>query len=172
MKKAYQNPCAVLIALLFSSVVSQAQPFTNFIADQFDSDTTASLQNQGWGAAVPIILWDDSQNATTTLGPNNPGSGAALFDISWPNPSGDQVMVANWFDGSGTVLNLNNYTNVSFCIMFSTNGGSDGAGSYGVVEFGCIPSSDGWPSTALGTYTSEVANGNGWIHFNFQKTPP
>ncbi|HEY1787906.1 MAG TPA: hypothetical protein VGJ73_07110 [Verrucomicrobiae bacterium] len=167
MKKLYQKLGAIITVLVFGSAISHAQPFANYIADQFDSDTTASLQNQGWGAAVPIIVWDGSQNATTTMGPNNAGSGAALFDISWPNPSGDQVMIANWFDGSGTVLNLNNYTNVSFDIMFSQNGGSDGAGSYGVVEFGCIPTSDGWPSTALGDYTSEVSNGNGWIHVSF-----
>ncbi|HTR43235.1 MAG TPA: hypothetical protein VMH87_16600, partial [Pseudomonadales bacterium] len=155
----------VVAVLIFSSaIIGKAQPYANYVADQFDSDTTASLQNQGWGAAVPIIVWDGTQNASTTMGPNNPGSGAAFFDIAWPNPSGDQVMIANWFDGSGKTINLNDYTNVSFDIMFSTNSGSDGAGSYGDVEFGCIPTSDGWPSTALGVYNSAVANGNGWIH--------
>ncbi|HTV41487.1 MAG TPA: hypothetical protein VMF08_12970 [Candidatus Sulfotelmatobacter sp.] len=148
------------------TAASRAQPYSNFIADQFDSDTTASLQNQGWGSAVPIITWA-TNNAITTMGPNNPGSGSAEFQIAWPNPSGDQVMVANWFDGSGDMINLNDYTNVSFDIMFPTNCGTDGNGSYGVIEIGCIPYTDGWPSTALGDYTSAVTNGNGWIHVSF-----
>jgi hypothetical protein len=48
--------------------------------------------------------------------------------------------------------------------MFPTNCGTDSQGSYGDVEMGVTPTADGWPSTALGVYQSEVANGNGWIH--------
>ncbi len=143
-------------------LVSQAQPYPNYAADQFDTDTTSSLVNQGWGSAYPSIVWD-TQNATTTLTNNTPGSGSALWNITWPNASGDQVMVARWFSGSAT-LNLNHYTNVSFDIRFDPNCGTDGANSYGAIEIGCIPQSDGWPSTSLGIYTSAITNGNGWIH--------
>lgn len=152
------------LVLAGSTSVVQAQPYPSYVADQFDTDTTASLQNQGWGSAVPVITFN-TNNAITTLGPNNPGSGSAEFQIAWPNASGDQVMVARWFAGSAQI-NFNQYTNVSFDIMFPTNCGTDGAGSYGDVEFGCIPTSDGWPSTALAVYTSAVGNGNGWIHVN------
>jgi hypothetical protein len=148
--------------ILASSVsVIQAQT-PSYIADQFDSDTTGNLQNQGWGTTVPIITWS-TNNAITTAGPNNPGSGSAEFQMSWATANGDQVMVARYFDNSKQI-DFNNYTNVSFDIMFPTNCGTDGAGSYGDVEFGCIPTSDGWPSTALAVYDSEVTNGNGWIH--------
>ncbi len=164
MKKTYEYVSLVIAVLVFGlASIAKAQPYASFIADQFDSDTTASLQNQGWGSAVPIILWA-TNDATTSMGSNNPGSGSAEFQVSWPNPNGDQVMIANWFDGSGDVINLNDYTNVSFDIMFPTNCGSDGSGSYGDIEVGCIPTADGWPSTALGVYASAVTNGNGWIH--------
>ncbi|HVU27453.1 MAG TPA: hypothetical protein VHG71_06915 [Verrucomicrobiae bacterium] len=161
MKRTFLCLSSIATTLMFG-IATHAQ---NYIADQFDSDTTLSLQNQGWGSAVPIVLWDSTQNATTTDGPNNDGSGSSLWSITWPI-TGDQIMVANWFDGSGTVLNLNNYTNVSFDIMFDPSSATDGAGSYGGIEFGIIPQSDGWPSTALGIYTSATNNGNGWIHVN------
>ena len=163
MKKTYKCLGQIVAVLIFSlASIAHAQPYANYIADQFDSDTTAYLQNQGWGSAVPVITWATS-DATSSMGPNNSGSGSAEFQIAWPT-TGDQVMIANWFDGSGNVINLNDYTNVSFDIMFPTNCGTDGNGSYGGVEIGCIPTVDGWPSTALGVYTSAVTNGNGWIH--------
>ncbi|HVU07190.1 MAG TPA: hypothetical protein VHG89_01455 [Verrucomicrobiae bacterium] len=161
MKRTFLCLSSIAATLMFGST-THAQ---NYIADQFDSDTTLSLQNQGWGSAVPIVLWDSTQNATTTDGPNNDGSGSSLWSITWPI-TGDQVMVANWFDGSGTVLNLNNYTNVSFDIMFDPSSATDGAGGYGGIDFGIIPQNDGWPSTSLGVYTSAITNGNGWIHVN------
>jgi hypothetical protein len=157
---------AVLLVAGFSMNV-QAQTVaggTNYIVDQFDTDTTGDYANQGWGAAVPIIVWDDTQNATTTVGPNNPGSGSALWSITWPTTA-DQIMVVRSFD-NGDALNLNNYTNISFDIMFDSSSATDGAGSYGELIVCCVPSSDGWPSTALATYTSVVTNGNGWIHVN------
>ncbi len=62
------------------------------------------------------------------------------------------------------MLNLGNYTNVSFDIMFAPNSATDGNGSYGSMEVDAVPQSDGWPSTALAIYTSAIANGNGWVH--------
>ncbi len=146
---------------LFLSFVTFGQT-TNYIVDQFDSNTTGSYVNQGWGVAVPAIIWDNTRNATTSLGPNNPGSGSATWVVPWTT-TGDQIEVTRGFSG-GTVLNLNNYASVSFDIMFASNSATDGSGSYGAVEVDCIPQSDGWPSTALAIYTSAVANGNGWIH--------
>jgi hypothetical protein len=153
------------IALTAGSVVatSQAQPYANFIADQFDTDTSGDFDNNSWGTASPTITWDGTQNAVTTMGPNNAGSGSLDWQIAWPLASGDQIMVTRGFN-NGAILNLNDYTNVSFDIMFAPNCATDGQGSYGVVEIGCSPQSDGWPSTALGDYYSAVANGNGWIH--------
>ena len=164
-KSQWINSLTMGFMLAGSIAVSQAQPYANYVVDQFDVDTTGGFANNGWGAAVPIITWDDTQNAITTMGPNNSGSGSALWQITWPNPSGDQFMVTHWFS-NGNVVNLNHYTNVTFDIMFATNCGTDGAGSYGDVIFAIIPQTDGWPSTALGVYNSAVAGGNGWIHVN------
>ncbi len=72
-------------------------------------------------------------------------------------------MVARWYAGS-PILDFNHFTNVSFDIKFATNSATDGVGSYGVIDFGCIPQADGWPSISLGLYTSAVTNGNDWIH--------
>lgn len=135
---------------------------TNYIVDQFDSNTTGLYVNQGWGTAVPAITWDDTQNAVTLLGPNNAGSGSAEWVIPWTT-TGDQIEVTRAFN-NGTVLNLSNFTNVSFDLMFATNSATDGHGSHGALEVDCVPQSVGWPSTALAIYTSAVANGNGWIH--------
>jgi hypothetical protein len=132
------------------------------LVDQFDSNTSGSYVNQKWGTAVPVVTWDGTQNAITTLGPNNPGSGSAKWVVSW-TITGDQVQVTRAFN-SGAVLNLTNFSSVSFDIMFAANSATDGKGSYGAVEVDAIPQSDGWPSTALAIYTSAVANGNGWIH--------
>ena len=141
--------------------ISNAQT-TNYLVDQFDTDTTYLLGNQGWGTAAPTISWDDSQNATTTMGPNNPGSGSAEWAIAWPTVN-DQVMVTHSFNGD--VLNLNNYTNISFDIKFDTTSATDGAGSYGGVEVDWVPQSDGWPSTPnTVAYQTFTAGNNGWQH--------
>jgi hypothetical protein len=147
----------------------QAQPYANYVADQFDTDTSSSFDNNVWGSASPVITWDDTKNAATTMAANNAGSGSLEWQIAWPEASGDQFMVTRGFVSS-TVLNLDDYTNVSFDIMFATNCGTDGEGSYGDVEIGVTPQSDGWPSTALGVYQSEVTNGNGWIHVSMPFT--
>jgi hypothetical protein len=139
---------------------SQAQPFANYIADQFDTDTTGNLQNQGWGTAAPVIAWS-TDNAITTMGPNNSGSGSAEFQIGWVTSSGDQVMVARWFPATPT----SDYTNVSFDIKFDPASAVDANGvSYGAIDFGCIPTSAGWPSTSFGVWISAITNGNGWQH--------
>jgi hypothetical protein len=120
------------------------------------------LVNQKWGTAVPAISWDDTQNAITSVGPNNIGSGSARWVVPW-TVVGDQIQVTHAFN-SGTVLNLTNFSSVSFDIMCATNSATDGSGSYGVIEVDAVPQADGWPSTALATYTSAVANGNRWVH--------
>jgi Domain of unknown function (DUF5060) len=135
---------------------------TNYVVDQFDTDTTGLYINQHWGAAIPTISWDGTTNATTTLGPNNPGSGSAKWIVPWTT-TGDQIEVTRAFN-SGTVLNLGNFSSVSFDIMFASNSATDGKGSSGAVEVDAIPQSVGWPNTALAIYTSAVTNGNGWIH--------
>jgi hypothetical protein len=140
----------------------QAQT-TNYLVDQFDTDTTSLLGNNGWGTAVPYISWDNSQNATTTMGPNTPGSGSAQWVISWPTTS-DQVMVTHSFN-NGDVLDLNAYTNISFDIKFDPSSATDGAGNYGAVEVDWVPQSDGWPSTPnTQAYQSFAVGNNGWQH--------
>ena len=146
---------------LFFAFVSLGQT-TNYIVDQFDTDTTGLYVNQHWGTAVPTITWDDTTNATTTLGPNNAGSGSSNWVIPWTTTN-DQIEVTRAFNNGG-VLNLSNFSSVNFDIMFATNSATDGAGSYGAVEVDCVPQSIGWPSTSLAIYTSAVAKGNGWIH--------
>lgn len=165
LTRSFQHikPTAIALALAGSIAAGIAQPYASYIADQFDTDTSSSFDNNYWGQAVPVITWDGTQNAITALGPNNPGSGALSWDIPWPEASGDQFMVTRGFP-NGAILNLNQYTNVSFDIKFPATCGTDGAGSYGDVEVGVTPQSDGWPSTALGVYVSAVANGNDWIH--------
>lgn len=135
---------------------------TNYLIDQFDTDTTGALANQAWGTASPLITWDNTQNATTSMGPNNAGSGSALWTIGWTT-TGDQVMVTHGFNGD--VLNLNNYTNISFDIKFDPNSATDGAGSYGAIEVDWIPQSDGWPSTPnTQAYQTFASGNNNWQH--------
>lgn len=153
---------ALSLAFAGLAVLAKAQT-TNYLVEQFDTDTTYLLANLGWGTAVPAISWDDTQNATTTMGPNNPGSGSAQWLISWPGVN-DQVMVRRSFN-NGDVLNLNNYTNISFDIKYDSTSATDGAGSYGAVEVDWIPQSDGWPSTPnTQAYQTFAAGNNGWQH--------
>lgn len=142
--------------------VSQAQT-TNFIVDQLDTDTSALFVNQYWGTAYPYITWDASVNQTTTLGPNNAGSGSANWAIDWSaNPPNDQVMVTRRFPNSA-VLDLVNYTNVSFDIRFDPTSATDGLGRFAAVEVDWTPQSDGWPSTFAGTAFIYTTN-TGWVH--------
>ena len=161
-KFTWLGSSAAMLILVGFAGVSQAQPFPSYIADQFDTDTTGSFGDQGWGTARAVVTWDTAQNAITTMGPNNAGSGSSHWSILWPTVN-DQDILARFFANS-KVLNFNQITNVSFDLMFDPSSATDGAGSYGVVEFGCIPQADGWPSTSLGNYTTAVTNGNGWIH--------
>ncbi len=151
---------SLLLAGSTSLVCAQT---TNYLIDQFDTDTTGSLANQGWGVASPIFTWDGTQNATTTMGPNTAGSGSAQWVVAWPTTD-DQVMVTRRFN-NGDVLNLNNYTNISFDIKFDPNSATDGAGSYGAIEVDWVPQSDGWPSTPnTQAYQSFASGNNGWQH--------
>ncbi len=134
---------------------------TNYVVDQFDTNTASQYINQNWGTAVPSITWS-TNNAVTSVGPNNPGSGSTFWQITWPT-TGDQIEVTRILNG-GAVVNLSNFSVLSFDIMFASNSATDGNGSYGAVEVDCIPQGVGWPSTALAIYTSETNNGNGWIH--------
>lgn len=153
---------ACVMLLLGASAVTQAQT-TNFVVDQFDEDTSALFANQGWGTAVPLISWDSTLNKTTTLGPNTAGSGSGKWDIDWSaNPPNDQVMVTRRFPSSA-VLNLVNYTNISFDIRFDPASATDGNGTFGGVEVDWVPQADGWPSTYQGKAILYTTN-SGWIH--------
>ena len=171
-----QRLTATLLGLLTAglSTVSQAQT-TNFIVDQLDTDTTASFVNLGgWGTAVASITWDGAVNKTTTLGPNTAGSGSANWSIDWSaTASGDQVMVNHRFPNSA-VLNLVDYTNISFDIRFAPSSATDGLGSFGGVEVDWTPQSEGWPSTGLGTAFFYTTNSD-WVHvempFDASTTP-
>ncbi len=137
---------------------------TNYLVDQFNTDTTSSLVNLHYGTASPVLTWDTNQNATTSMGPNTAGSGAIQWVIAWPT-NNDQVAVRRFFN-NGNVLNLTLYTNISFDIKFDPSSATDGFGSYGAVEVDWIPQSDGWPSTANTpqAYATFTSANNGWQH--------
>jgi hypothetical protein len=140
-----------------------AQTYPSYIIDQFDTDSSGSYYNQYWGSTAPSLAWN-TNNCTPPAGyPNNAGSGSLEWQSDWVTSGGDQIMVEHWF-ANGTNLNFNDYTNLMFDIQFQTNCATDGNGSYGFIEIDAMPSLDGWASTYLGGYTSEVSNGNGWIH--------
>ena len=158
------NLTATLLGLLTAglSIVGQAQT-TNFLIAQFDTDTTGQFTYWPWGTAYPSILWDGAVNRTTTLGPNNAGSGSVQWTIDWSaNPPNDQVMETYRFPNSA-VLNLGNYTNISFDIRFDASSATDGQGRFGGVEVDWVPQSDGWPSKGLGTTVFYATNSN-WVH--------
>ena len=136
---------------------------TNYIVDQFDLDTTGAFVNQYWGSVAPAIAWDDTVNQTSAMGPNNPGSGSAKWVVDWSGgPLTDQIMVVRGFANS-TVLDLNNYTNVTFDLRFDAASATDGNGSFGGVELDWVPRSDGWPSTPAAVTTFASSNAN-WVH--------
>ncbi len=154
--------CACALLLTGSSAVTQAQT-TNVLVDQFDTDTSSLFGNLGWGTTVPYLSWDGTLNQTTTLGPNAAGSGSMRWDIDWSvNPPSDQVVVVRAFPDSA-VLNLVNYTNISFDIRFDPASATDGNGSYGGVEVDWRPQADGWLSTYQGKVVLYTTN-SGWTH--------
>lgn len=154
------SACSLL--LLGSSAVTQAQT-TNFLVDQFDTDNSARFGNLGWGTAIPSLSWDGTLNKTTTLGPNTAGSGSLKWDIDWSaNPPNDQVVVVRTFPNNA-VLNLVNYTNISFDIRFDPAAATDGKGSFGGVEVDWTPQADGWLSTYQGKAVLYTTN-SGWVH--------
>ena len=154
-----------LIGLMMAGAgaIGQAQS-SDFIVDQFDTDSTGALANQGWGTAVPVIIWDNTVNETTTLGPDNNGSGSALWTIDWSSSNGsDQVMVD---EGLGATVDLRGYTNVSYDIRFDPSSATDGNGSYGGLEVDWVPQSDGWPSTSQAITTFYTTN-HDWVHVSY-----
>ena len=159
-------PLGVIAAISFFADQTAEGQFvsTNYVVDQFDTDTTISYTNLQWGTVVPAITWDGNTNAATSLGPNNPGSGASKWVVPWSSTTtNDQIAAIHWFAGGG-VINLSNFNTMSFDIMFSNNSATDGHGSYGGLEVGIVPSSDLWLSASLGNYFTAVTNGNSWIH--------
>ena len=56
-------------------------------------------------------------------------------------------MVTHRFPNSA-VLNLVNYTNISFDIRFDPASATDGTGRFGGVQVDWAPQSDGWPALA------------------------
>ncbi|HEY9171882.1 MAG TPA: hypothetical protein VI136_06325 [Verrucomicrobiae bacterium] len=159
-----QRLAAGLMGLMAAgfTLISHAQ-VPNFIVDQLDTDTSLNFGNLGWGTAYPVIVWDGAVNKTTSLGPNTAGSGSAQWSVDWSaTASGDQIMVTYRFS-SAAVLNLVNYTNISFDIRFDPASATDGQGSFGAVEVDWTPQSDGWPSTQAGTAFFYATN-TGWVH--------
>jgi hypothetical protein len=152
---------AIAAASLILGLPARAQT-TNYIVDQFDSNTVSLFINQQWGTATPTITWDDTRNAVTSLGPDHPGSGSAKWAVLWPT-NNDQIEVTRQFD-HGTVLNLSNFSSVSFDILFASNSATDSQGRYGSVEIDAIPQSAGWPSTSLAIYTASAGGSNLWTH--------
>ncbi len=158
-----RNLTAALLSLMAAGLTASQAQTTNFIVDQFDTDTTAAFANLWWGTAVPGITWEAAVNKTTTLGANTAGSGSAHWSVDWSGkPSGDQVMVNYRFPNSA-VLSLVNYTNISFDIRFEAASATDGLGSFGGVQLVWTPTSDGWPSTYVATRFFYATNTD-WIH--------
>ncbi len=152
-----------LLGLAAATLASAPAQSTNFIVDQFDT-SAAGLANAGWGTTATTLIWDEAVNQTTTLGPNAANSGSAYWSTDWSGTPGgsDQVMVNRRFPGSA-VLNLVNYTNVSFDIRFDPASATDGKGGFGVVQIIWTPQSDGWASTYQGAAAFYETN-TGWIH--------
>ena len=48
------------LILAASACMSQAQPYPNYVADQFDTDTTGAYVDQGWGVPA-VITWSTDQ---------------------------------------------------------------------------------------------------------------
>lgn len=152
-----------IASLLLAGVLGAHAQTTNFLVDQFDTDTSTYYGNLGWGTAYPNITWDTAKNKTTTLGPNIAESGSVQWSIDWSaNPPTDQVMVNRRFPGDA-VLDLVNYTNLSLDIWFDPSSATDGAGSFGGIEVDWTPQSEGWPSTQAGTALFYTTN-SGWMH--------
>jgi hypothetical protein len=138
-----------------------AQPYPSHIIDQFDTNSSGQYYNDYWGSTPVSLAWN-ATNATPPAGyPNHAGSGSLQWQSAWVTNGGDQIMVQHAF---GTNLNFDDYTNFMFDIQFQSNCATDGNGSYGFFEIDAVPAADGWPSTYLGGYWSEVSNGHGWIH--------
>jgi hypothetical protein len=153
-------PALVGLTTLLAQLACQAQS-TNYVVDQFNSNTTGSYTDQRWGAAVPTLTWE-TNNVATTSADNLPGSGSARWVIPWTT-AGDQIMVTRPF---GAPLDLNQYASVSYDILFEPSSATDGSGSFGALEIDWIPAADGWPSTPnpLQALVSFASGNTNWIH--------
>jgi hypothetical protein len=168
--------CALGLALAGASLASQAQSVPNYIIDQFDTNSPGDYSTEvgyygdaGWGTARASFTFNTNNAKPAVAGaPNNPGSGSMEYMIPWTS-TGDQDQAGrtsfNTINVAGDALNGDNYTNLSFDIMFLPDCATDGNGSYGdlITSFygGC-----GWWCVNLGVYNSLVSNGTNWIHVN------
>ncbi len=153
-----------LMGLLVVAPLASLGQTPNFIVNQLDTDTAAGFENAGWGTAFTSITWDGAVNQTTTLGPNVAGSGSAYWTTDWSaTPGGsDQVMINHRFP-ENAVLDLMNYTNISFDIRFDPASATDGKGGFGGVQVIWTPQADGWASTYQNTVFFYTTN-TGWLH--------
>lgn len=155
-------PLLTLTALsLAVAAGSAAAQGTNYLADQFDTDTSG-VYGRAWGDTVPVLSWDSSVNRPTDMGPNTEGSGSLRWDVDWS--AGGEYMITRRFDDAA-ILDLRAYTNVSFDLRFDPASAktADGA-SYGFLEIDWVPQSDGWPSTPNNPAGLTVPITNEWIH--------
>jgi len=157
--------CGLIV--LGSSLLAHAQPYPNYIIDQFDVDTTGHYQNQGWGSTYPTLTLV-ADNASPMAGlPDNPGSGSLQWNGAW-EAAGDQIMISRFFATNGQpsadVLNFDHYTNISFDVQFLADSATNSLGNYCTLGIIAVPQSEGWPSTTLGNVTLSSTNGTNWVH--------
>ncbi|HWX21186.1 MAG TPA: hypothetical protein VN578_14900 [Candidatus Binatia bacterium] len=135
------------LGLMFAGSVAlgQAQTYTNVILAQFDCDGCGAIHSfsQWWGDPTWEAVWDGTQNAPTTLGPNNAGSGAMKFTVHWlPAPVQNQLCLWQEFDGtqnywvdpSQRVSGF--FYDLDFDIKFDPGSAKTAAGDYGRLQFG------------------------------------
>jgi hypothetical protein len=172
------------LALAGASFAIQAQTTPSYIIDQFDTNSPGDYSTEvgyysdaGWGGGTTANFAFNTNNAAPVVTglPNNPGSGSMEWSMVWPNASsGDQDQAGrtsfNTINISGDDLNGDDYTNLSFDVMFLPDSATDGNGSYGTL-ISSFTGGCGWWCVNLGSYTGTVANGNGWIHVNIPIPP-
>ena len=157
---------ALLGLVLAGSTMSSQAGTTNYIVDQFDADTTATYR-LWWGNNPPVLSWDTSVNATTSMAPNNPGSGSLKFVVDWSSVQ-DQYFLIHGFDGTqygNTFIDLRSYTNLSFDILIDPSSGKTANGtSYGFMEIDYLPYQVPYPPVVLSPAGITLPITNNWIH--------